>query len=50
MNSFWIGFIIGFIIAIIVGFIVECMCIVAGKSDIETWMESDEEREKQKNN
>ena len=50
MNSFWIGFIIGFLLSMIVGFIIECMCIVAGKSDIEKWMESDEEREKQKNN
>ena len=42
-DTFWIGFAIGFIVSMVVGFIIECMCISAGRSDIETWMESDKE-------
>lgn len=42
-DTFWIGFAIGFVISIIVGFVIECMCIVAGRSDIETWMEEDKD-------
>lgn len=42
-DIFWIGFAIGFVISMIVGFVIECMCIVAGRSDIDTWMEEDKE-------
>ena len=38
---FWIGFIIGGIIGIIISFIIECLCIAAGKEDIDKWMEED---------
>ena len=40
-DTFWIGFAIGFVISMVVGFIIECMCIVSGKSDIDKWMEED---------
>ena len=42
-DVFWLGLAIGYVIATIVGFIIECMCIVAGRSDIDTWMEEDKE-------
>lgn len=31
---FWLGFIVGYLVGGIVGIIIECICIVAGKSDI----------------
>lgn len=37
----WIGFLVGGMVGFIISFIVEILCIVAGKSDIETWMEED---------
>lgn len=40
-DTFWLGFAIGFVISMVIGFIIECMCIAAGRSDIETWMEED---------
>ena len=44
-DTFWIGFAIGFIVSMIVGFIVECMCIAAGRSDVEVWVEKIEDYE-----
>ena len=37
-DTFWLGFAIGFVVSMIVGFIVECMCIAAGRSDVEVWV------------
>lgn len=42
-DIFWIGFAIGFIVSMVVGFIIECMCIVSGRSDIDKWMEDNDE-------
>ena len=44
-DTFWIGFAIGFVVSMIVGFIVECMCIAAGRSDVEVWVEKIEDYE-----
>ena len=38
MSDFWLGLIIGYVIGGIVSFIIECLCIVSGRSDIDTWM------------
>ena len=40
---FWLGLFVGYILGIVMCFIVECMCIVAGKSDKDKWMEDDDE-------
>ena len=40
---FWLGLFVGYILGIVMCFIVECLCIVAGKSDKEKWMEDDDE-------
>ena len=40
---FWLGLFVGYILGIIMCFIVECLCIAAGKSDKEKWMEDDDE-------
>jgi len=38
---FWLGLIIGFIIGGIVDFIIEILCIAAGRSETDYWMEED---------
>lgn len=43
MGEFWIGLIIGYLLGTIICFIVECMCIVAGKSDKDKWMEENKD-------
>ena len=40
---FWLGLFVGYILGIVMCFIVECLCIVAGKSDKDKWMEDDDE-------
>lgn len=42
-DIFWIGFAIGFVVSMVIGFIIECLCIISGRSDIETWMEEDKD-------
>jgi len=49
-DLFWWGIFVGYILGCICGFIVEILCLAAGRNDIDTWMESDDKREKQKNN
>ena len=44
-DTFWLGFAIGFVVSMIVGFIVECMCIAAGRSDMEVWVEEIDDNE-----
>jgi len=41
MDNFWLGFVIGYVISMIIGVIVEVLCIISGRSDIDTWMEDD---------
>lgn len=43
MSDFWLGLFIGYLLGTIVGVIVECLCIISGKSDINTWMYEEEE-------
>ena len=44
-DIFWIGFAVGFVICGIFSFILECICIASGRSDINTWMEEDDDDE-----
>ena len=40
-DIFWLGFVIGYVISMLIGFIIEVLCIITGRSDIDTWMEED---------
>lgn len=41
----WLGFIIGYIVAMIVGAIIEVICILLDKSELDKWMTKEKENE-----
>lgn len=43
MSDFWLGIILGYIIGNIVAFLVEMLCIATGNSDVDKWMDKEEE-------
>lgn len=45
MTFDWISFVIGYLFATIVGVIVEVLCIISGRSDIDKWMYEEVESE-----
>ena len=43
MSDFELGLLIGGLVGIVISFVDECMCIISGRSDIDTWMYEEEE-------
>lgn len=41
MNDFEIGFCIGYVVAMIVGAVVEGLCILKDRSELDKWIEKD---------
>ena len=42
---FWLGLVVGYILGNVVAFLIECLCLISKKSDIDKWMYEEVESE-----